>query len=150
MKIGTCAIEKEEVIYALETEATIILATCADNRVTIRPMSHVNNGLTVFFQTGRDYLKVRQIRQNPFVAICVGTYEIEGTATLLGHPLADENRFFVEKLKVKHPGAYERWSACEDEVVIKVDIHRVSQWRYIGGEPFLAEMNCEGADDHEN
>ena len=59
-EIGTCAVTADEVIHALETEPTCVLATCAGNHVTIRPMSHVNDGLTVYFQTGKDYLKEPQ------------------------------------------------------------------------------------------
>lgn len=141
MKIGTCEINAEDVLQALENEKILNLATCAGDRVTIRPMSHVNDGLTVFFQTGEDSLKVKQIQQNPLVAMCVGTYEIEGKASIIGHPLAEENQFFIEKLKIKHLNAFERWSACDDEVVIKVEPRKIRQWQYIDGKPFLAEIS---------
>lgn len=141
MKIGTCEINAEDVLQVLEYEKTLNLATCAGDRVTIRPMSHVNDGLTVFFQTGEDSLKVAQIQQNPSVAMCVGTYEIEGKASIIGHPMAVENQFFVEMLKAKHPSAYERWSSCDDEVVIKVEPRKIRQWRYIDDKPFLAETD---------
>ena len=140
MEIETCAITKEEVIRALETENTLALATCADNRVTIRPMSHINVGIDVYFQTGVDSLKIQQIRINPNVAICVGTYQIEGTAKEQGHPLASENAFFATAYKKKHPGSFQNYSAYPDEVVVCVTIHRVTQWRYIDGKPYVAKM----------
>ena len=130
---------RDEVINALHTESTHILATCAGNRVTIRPMSHVNEGLTVFFQTGKNSLKMRQIRENPNVALCVGTYEMEGLAAPIGHPLTEENISFVQAYREKHPGSYERYSALEDETVVMITIQQVRQWRYIDGEPLLAE-----------
>ena len=139
LEIGTCGITAEEVIHALETEPTCILATCACNQVSVRPMSHVSDGVTVFFQTGKDYLKTRQIRANPNVALCVGTYQIEGTAVETGHPLAEGNELFARLIKAKHPDAYAHWSALEDEVVIKVTVGRVRQWRYVEGQPVLAE-----------
>ena len=123
MEIGTREITAEEVTHALETEKTLTLATCAGDRVTIRPMSHINEGLIVFFQTGKDSLKMRQIRENPNVALCIGTYEVEGTAIETGHPLSKENAFFARAYQAKHPGSYERYSGLEDEVVIKVIIH---------------------------
>ena len=97
--IDVCEINIADVIKALETEKSIILATCADNHVTIRTMSHVNEGLTVYFQTGKDYLKCRQIGINPNVAISVGGYDMEGKAKLSGHPLDAENEFLLSFLK---------------------------------------------------
>ena len=138
MEIGKCAINADEVIASLEKEKTLILATCAGNRVTIRPMSHINDGLLVYFQTGKDYLKIQQIKANPYVAFCVGTYEIEGKAAILGHPLDEANGFFAEKFKAKHPGSFERWSSLADEVVVRIDIGLVRQWRYIDDKPYEA------------
>jgi uncharacterized pyridoxamine 5'-phosphate oxidase family protein len=137
--IGTCAVEKEDVIRTLEKQETIIFATCADNRVTTRYMSHVNDGLNIYFQTGNDYLKMQQIRKNPNVAVSVGTYDIEGTAVELGHPLSGENELFVRLMKAKHPAAFKTYSSIKDECVVKVTVRGVRQWRYIDGKPFLAE-----------
>ncbi len=136
-------ISNEEIIAALEKESIMTLATCSGNRVTIRPMSHINRGLTVYFQTGRDSLKVKQIRDNPYVALCVGTYEIEGKASLLGHPFDSGNELFKKKYKEKHPGSYDTYSAYEDEIVVEVNIHRVRQWRYVEGIPCLAEKSYD-------
>jgi len=139
MEIGTCEITAEEVIHALETRKTHVLATCAENRVTIRPMSHINDGLTVFFQTNRNSLKMSQIRANPLVALYVGTYEIEGAASELGRPLADENAFFAQEYRKRHPRAFERYSSTEDEIVVRITVKRVRQWRYIDGKALLAD-----------
>lgn len=129
----------EDIIRALEKEETLTLATCAGNRVTIRPMSHICQGLSVFFQTGGDSLKVRQIRENPNVALCVGTYELEGTAAFSGHPLDAENTFFAQRYKEKFPEAFKRYSELKDEIVVKVTLSLARQWRYIDNEPILVE-----------
>jgi len=147
MQIKTCKLCAEEVIKVLEAEESLILATCAGNRVTVHPMSHVNDGLTVYFQTGKDYLKTRQIRENHNVALCAGTYQIEGTATEIGHPMADENGLFAKLMKEKHPGSFAKYSQLEDEVVIKVTITRVRQYRYMDGEPLMAEAEFGGNND---
>jgi len=136
--IGVCELAIANVIAALEQEKSLALATCADNRVTIRPMSHVNDGLTVYFQTGAHYLKTRQIKANPNVAICVGGYELEGVAEIIGHPLDEANQFFIEKYKSKHPNYAKRWSVLPDQVIVKVEITLARQWRYIDGEPVIA------------
>ena len=136
--IDECEINIDDVIKALEKEKTIILATCADNRVTTRAMSHVNEGLTVYFQTGKDYLKCRQIRDNPNVAITVGGFDMEGKATLLSHPLDTENEFFIKLFEAKHTQYANVWSKRPEEIVVKVEINAVRQWRYIDGKPYLA------------
>ena len=140
MEIEKCAIAKEEVVSALETEATLTLATCADNRVTIRYISHINDGLDIYFQTGVDSLKIQQIRTNSNVALCVGTYQIEGTAKEHGHPLASENIFFATAYEKKHPDSFQNYSAYPDEIVVCVTIQRITQWRYIGGKPCVAKL----------
>jgi len=136
--IAVCELAAEDVISALEKEESIILATCAENRVTIRPMSHINDGLTVYFQTGEHYLKSQQIRSNPNVAISLGTYEIEGKAEIIGHPMDEANQFFIVKYKEKHPNYAGLWSAISSQIVVKVEIKQARQWRYIDGKPFIA------------
>ena len=145
MKFETCQIGAAEVIGVLKKEKVLTLATCADNRVTIRPMSHINVGLDIYFQTGYDSLKMDQIAANPRVALCVGDLEIEGTATTCGHPLAEQNAFFAQAYQEKHPSSFERYSAYEDEIVVRVKIHLVRQWRYIDGKPLIAESEFIGA-----
>ena len=141
--IGACELAAEDIIATLEKETTLTLATCADNRVTIRPMSHVNEGLTVYFQTGAHYLKTRQIKINPNVAMRVGTYEIEGVAEIIGHPLDKANRFFMEKYQTKHPNYAERWSVLPDQVLVKVKVRLARQWRYVDGKPVIAILTID-------
>jgi len=126
-----------ELFNALEKEKTMTLATCAKNRVTIRPMSHISNGREIYFQTSKNSLKMQQIMENPNVAICCVTYEIEGKAVIQGHPL--EEPWFMETYRAKHPEAFVRYSNLPDEVIVKVEIHRVRQWQYVNGASLLAE-----------
>ena len=143
MEIERCSLSEEEIIRTLETETTLTLATCAGDRVTIRPMSHVNDGLAIYFQTGADSLKARQIRENHNVGLCVGTYQIEGSAWEQGHPLDRKNAFFAKAYEAKHPGSFRRYSAYPDEIVVRVTVRCVTQWRYIDGKPYVAKYIAE-------
>jgi len=136
--IDSCELSAEDVISTLEKETTFTLATCADNRVTTRSMSHVNDDLTVYFQTGEYYLKTQQIKSNPRVALSVGGYELEGIAEIIGHPMDEANKFFIEKYKNKHPNYAGRWSKIPNQIVVRVEIMRARQWRYIDGKPVIA------------
>jgi general stress protein 26 len=134
--IGTCELTAEEIIAVLEKEKTHAFATCADNRVTVRTMSHVNEGLVIYFQTGEYYLKTQQIRANPNVAISVGLMDIEGVAEIIGHP--KDNDFVLKKLGEKHPNAVERWSSLPNQVIVKIEIQMARQWRYVDNKPVIA------------
>jgi hypothetical protein len=102
-------------------------------------MSHINDGLDIYFQTGSDYLKMRQIRANQNVAVCVAHYQIEGVATEMGHPLSKENTFFAKAFERKHPGSFAMYSPLSDEVVVKVTVKHVQKYGYIDGKIALAE-----------
>ena len=130
----------DEVISALEKETTLTLATSANNRVTIRQMSHINNGLTIYFQTSAHYLKTQQIKANPNIAISVGAYEIEGIAEIIGHPLDEANKFFIQKYTAKHPNYANKWSHLPNQIIVKVETMQARKWRYVNGKPVIASL----------
>jgi hypothetical protein len=82
---------------------------------------------------------MQQIRKNPNVAVSVGTYDIEGTAEEVGHPLGKGNELFVRLMKEKHANSFNTYAHYEEQVVVKITVRSVRQWRYINGKPFLAE-----------
>lgn len=127
--------KKSEIIALLEKAKHIVLATCADERVTARTMGYVNIGLDVFFGTDQRFLKVEQILNNPKVALCLASLQIEGTAEIRGHPSKVENAEFCEHFKRKHPRSYEIYMATKNQVVIKVSPVLLTQWKYIDGKP---------------
>jgi nitroimidazol reductase NimA-like FMN-containing flavoprotein (pyridoxamine 5'-phosphate oxidase superfamily) len=137
-RIAVCELSADDVISVLEKEAALILATCADNRVTSRLVSHVNDGLTVYFQTGEHYLKTQQMRANPSVAMSFGAYDIEGISEIMGHPADEANQLFIEKYKAKHPNHAGNWSVIPNQVVVKVVVKLARQWRYVDGKPVIA------------
>lgn len=138
------AIDRLAFFASLDKEQTIVFATCANNRVTIRPMSHIRWGCDVYFQTSESSLKMTQVASNPNVAFCCGTFEAEGKAVAQGHPLATENAWFVQAYQAKHPEAFARYSALPDEIIVKITVHRVRQWQYTDNQPHLAETLLQG------
>jgi len=80
------------------------------------------------------------MRANPNVAMSVGTYEIEGVAEFIGHPMSKANHFFFKQYKAKHPSHAGRWSPLPNQVLVKVEITLVRQWRYIGDKPMIAQF----------
>jgi uncharacterized pyridoxamine 5'-phosphate oxidase family protein len=106
----------------------MILATSAQNRVTARPVSIINNGLLVLFQTDKDFIKYQQIKQNPNVALCIGNMQIEGTAKITCQPF--ENNFFIDNFKRLHQSAFQRYSHLKDNVIIEVQPKLITFWEY--------------------
>lgn len=106
----------------------MVLATCSGNRVSARTVSIVNHGLKIYFQTDIDFLKYKQIKENPNVALCFENIQIEGQATITCHPF--ENRFFIENYKIQHKTAFENYSKLKDNVIIEVEPLLITFWKY--------------------
>ncbi|MFA7673969.1 MAG: pyridoxamine 5'-phosphate oxidase family protein [Clostridia bacterium] len=90
---------KDEIVNIIEREKSITLATSVNNKVTARTMSHVNEDLTIYFQTSGSSEKIKQIEQNPNIALAVANIQIEAIVRNCGHPLGSHNKTFIEKYK---------------------------------------------------
>ena len=123
----------KECITFLEREQSITLATSLNDKVTARTMSHVNDGLDIYFQTGNTSEKFRQIESNRNIAFAAGNMQIEAFAEILGHP--SQNPLFTDLYKTKYPQYYSLYSNSEDEVVIKAVPQKITFYKYIDGKP---------------
>jgi len=114
-----------------------ILATSKGDYVTARRMRFVSNGLTVYCFTDRGSRKCKQVMANPNVAVVAGFVQIEGVASLRGHPLDDPE--FLEIYKESQPNNYETWRAGptvnneRDLVLIEIAPKRIAMLKY--GDP---------------
>jgi general stress protein 26 len=140
ISIDTLELEKE-IITLLEREKYLVLATCTDEHVTARAISHINIGLDIFFQTDKKFLKVKQINQNPRVALCISNLQIEGIAEFQGYPSDEDNIRFCELYKQKHPNSFEMYSGIKDEVIFKVRPSLITLWKYVTGKPCRDYLN---------
>lgn len=126
---------KEEAIQFLGAQKFLVLATSSNDRVTARTMGFVNKGLTIYFQTDRNFLKVKQIEQNPNVALCGANVQIEGIAKIKNHPFDKLNEEFIELFKKKHTLAFNTYSHLKNEIVIEVEPRLITFWKYIDDKP---------------
>jgi len=83
-----------EITEKLQSEQYLILATCANNKVTARAMAHINDGLTILFSTSENSEKVEQIKQNSNIALAINNLKIEAVAELFGHLMRFVKGFF--------------------------------------------------------
>jgi len=122
-----------EIEKILAKEQSIVLATSFDNKVTARTMSHVNDGLTIYFQTDKTSVKAEQIKNNTQIALAVGNIQIEAIAEVCGHP--KEHRLFSDLYKSKYPHYYDIYSSLEDEIVIEANPIKITLYKYVNGKP---------------
>ncbi|MCL2056561.1 MAG: pyridoxamine 5'-phosphate oxidase family protein [Oscillospiraceae bacterium] len=131
-----------QIISVLQKEKHIVLATSSGGKVTARTMSHVNHGLTVYFQTGSASEKFGQIKSNPNIAFAVNNLQIEAVGEICGHP--SKTPVFIGLYKEKHPSSYEKYTDLEDEVLIKASIVKAIFYKYIDGMPCREIVDVAG------
>ncbi len=96
------------------------LATSHDGRVQARVVLVASEGLDVYFFTWKHSRKMKQIEQNPQVALCKDTVQIEGTAEVLGG-LADKKiEGFVKIMRDKYPDAIDKWESQPGMVLVRI------------------------------
>lgn len=101
---------KMEMIKEIEKQDLIVLATSEGESVTARTVMCVNDGLTIYCGTKKNSRKYKQLTVNPNVALASRSLQIEGVATLGGHPLEEGNSGYLEAFKKQQPIVYENQS----------------------------------------
>lgn len=104
----------------LESHHVIVLATSYDNRVTARTVTYASKELEVCFMSWGHHKKCVQIRENPKVALCRDNVNIEGVAEILGSPLDEKNKEYVEIYKKNLPRDFEGFAHQSGMVMVKV------------------------------
>ena len=128
---------KLKVIDELLKHKTGVLATADGNTVSAREMVFIYDGLTIYCRSEGLFKKFKQIDANPNVAIAAGNIQIEGLATIKGHPLEESNTKFIQLYKDQIPQAYE--VACRDYFprsdcrLIEITPKKITL--YVGGPP---------------
>jgi len=133
-----------ELIDTFGGSKTMILATALDGKVTARSMSCVFNGINILFQTDSRFQKVEQIRNNPKVAFCYQSIQIEGVARICGHPSEKQNEFFIEKFRHFFKSSSELYSDMKNEIVIEVNPTLITIWKYENGRPLRDYLDVCG------
>ena len=100
---------KQRMIEEFQKHQGGYLATSDGDSITVRRMGLVTDGLTIWCLTDAETRKYRQIKENPNVAIAADHYlQLEGVASLKGHPLDEENAGFIKAYRETQPELYER------------------------------------------
>jgi uncharacterized pyridoxamine 5'-phosphate oxidase family protein len=121
----------DEIIKLLEKIETIVLATYDGDHVTARAMNLVNNGLTIYFQTGKNSEKGKQIIKNPNVAMAIDNIQIEAFAIFTDD--TDEIRLCSTKFKEKFPHLYEKYVDFPEEPTVICKLIKIKLYKFIDG-----------------
>ena len=119
-----------EITEKLQKEKTIYLATCANDKVTVRAMAHINDGLTVLFGTNRNSEKVKQMEQNPNIALAVGNIKIEAIVELFGHP--KNHPVFTDEYPKKFPELGNIYPERPEDLLIIAKPTKISLFKFLG------------------
>jgi uncharacterized pyridoxamine 5'-phosphate oxidase family protein len=69
----------------------------------------LSDGTNISCFTTENTRKYKQMQVNKNVALSINNLQIEGTVTLKGHPLDEENAGFIRMFKEKRPEVYKFW-----------------------------------------
>ena len=110
---------ENKIINDLENAMICSFATANKNgEVSARNMTIVNLGLKIYLQTDNSFDKIKDIKENPNVAINFGPYSFKGKAKIVGHPSI--NKTYIEKIKLKHEYTYKHYTNLANEVLIEI------------------------------
>lgn len=101
---------KQMLVEELKKREWGYLATSKNNHIRVGLMRMVSRGLKVWCYTDHRSRKYQQIQDNPNVGIADRSLQVEGVATLKGHPLDEENAEFIDAYRENQPENYERTS----------------------------------------
>lgn len=117
------------------SHSVMVLSTCAQNRVTSRPMSTVIIDGKFYCQTDINYLKCKQLSENPGAALSFKNFSIEGICRIMGKPT--EQEFFMRAMKMHFPLAAKRWSSVPTECLLEITPTLVYLWDYENLKPYM-------------
>jgi len=114
--------KRDEIVEFLGApeNAIMALATSQGDRVLVRMILVVGDGLDVFFFTWRGSRKCEQISANPRVALCKDRVQIEGVAKILGGLFDPANASIRELFEERFPQAIESWRDRPGMVLVRI------------------------------
>ncbi len=109
---------KNKVIKGLIEKKMCYIATQGENHVDNAMVAYYANEFELYFGSFADTLKCRNIRVNPYVAICVDNIQIHGKAQLIEHG-SDEYHYYMKKYLEKFPN-YKFYFELQDNELYRV------------------------------
>jgi general stress protein 26 len=139
--------EIQNLFKQIKDHKIMVLATCVNNYPTARSISAMKFNGNIYFQTGIDLIKYKQIVVNNNVALSFDNVQIEGIANIIGKPLDKKNSEIIGKFKKYYKSAFNTYSHLADEILIEIIIKKVTLWKYdIKLKPYRIFIDVEKED----
>lgn len=122
---------------SVKKEEGAILATSANDNVTMRTVSPVWYKDAVLIFTSPESQKYQQLKVNPKCCLAVGGCFMEASAQFLGHTMLDENSALRDVYAQKFQGAFDEnipFGGRSAEFILLRPV-RVKGWTFENGEP---------------
>lgn len=132
---------KETLFSRLGDHGYMVLATSAGDKPLACTMTCLFIGGAVYMQTDSAFEKYGQIKQNPKVALCSGSLQMEGTASFEGGPLTALEGEFARLFTRYYPESFALYAKVPTEVVIKVTPTHAVDWLYEKGASEMLEID---------
>ena len=125
-----------------------VLSTSVEGHVTSRKQRFIADRLTLYCYAIHGQRKYEQIVENPNVAVNIDYIQVEGTASLEGHPLEEKNSDFLRVFKETQPDAFVEYNnnirdPGIDVSLIKIKPTRIALLGSVDGEPCISILNIK-------
>ncbi len=135
---------QDRCVRFLNERKFISVATSYKDQVRSRVVDYVNDGLRIGFLTWDHTIKIGHIKNNPRVSLCVDALQIEGTASLAGHPNLSVNAALMEIYKQRHPTPFKNFVSQSNTLLIKVEPTLLMLMKYEDGHLYLDHLDIVG------
>jgi len=135
--------ELDKIYSQLGDSKELPLATSSNNHSTVRIVSCIIFRNKIYFQTGTDLIKYKQILENNNVALCYLNIQIEGIANIIGKTNDEQYIEIMEIYKKYFLKSYETYSHYEKEVLIEIIPKKIIKWDYKNGKPYRIFFDIE-------
>lgn len=132
---------QEKCVKYLNDRKFISAATGFQNQVRVRVVDYVNDGIRLGFITWDDTIKMEHLKQNPSISLCVDSIQMEGKATILGHPTATGNESLMDLYKERHPSPYKNFVSLTNTRLIVVEPTLLILMKYENNHLYLDHLN---------
>lgn len=137
---------KKELLEEIQKHNHGVLATSDGNFVTAREMMILTDGFKMYCFTANHTRKIKQIETNNNVALSINNVQVEGIATLKGHPSDKENAGFMKMFAEKYPQAFEFWRGLLENPdsgfgIIEITPSKLTAYKTVEGNTYLDILN---------
>ncbi|WP_185966828.1 GyrI-like domain-containing protein [Clostridium sp. HBUAS56017] len=133
--------ESREFFDRLRNNKVMVLSTADGERVSSRSMSIIIYSRKFYFQTDKEFRKVKDINKNRNVALCVDNIQVEGKIGKIGSIYDEYFKDFKKLYKENYSGSYKTYSKLMENKVFEIIPEIISLYEYEGKNVYRKFIN---------